>query len=498
MHRLLVRRPDAVILFIAGYFLLEFLVRLAMPHSMRYDESQQAFFSQWLTLGYDSQPPLYNWFQTLFISVFGLSLAAISIVKNIVLFLVYLSYYKLARLVLSDKVFAVIATLSLLTIPQLFWEAQRDLTHTVAQLLTISLFLYGIIRTLKTPSLTTYVITGVALGLGMLSKYNFALLAAAALVAVWFHPQGRARLFDRRFLLTLVISLLIFLPHGLWLIHNFGLASGRTLGIMEQDAPKNGLVKLVQGPLEFVELVIVICAPTLAVYALVFGKSLFGNLRQANEWTRFFEMLFLVIGLLVLVLIVAIGMTALRDRWLLPFLFLLPIYLCLKMETAGVKGEDFARRFLYIPLAMMLIIPALLLARVSVPMLFKSYEAYNVPYAGFMQQIVTAEGKRPGLVLTDDWLPAGNLHLQLPDVPVMSMFFSNLKTGYQWTADRPILLAWLPKKGANDMPPTLAAWLHDNLGPQYATSEIREAAIPYINGRNGDTYRFAYSWVYPK
>lgn len=498
MHRLLVRRPDAVVLLIAGYFVLEFLVRLAMPHSMRYDESQQAFFSQWLTLGYDSQPPLYNWFQTLFISVFGLSLASISIVKNFVLFLVYVSYYKLARQILTDRFFAVIATLSLLTIPQLFWEAQRDLTHTVAQLLTINLFLYATICTLKAPSLGTYALTGIALGLGMLSKYNFALVVAAALVAVWLHPQGRTRLFDKRFLLTILLSLVIFLPHGLWLIHNVGLASGRTLGIMEQDAPRSAFAKLVQGPIEFFKLAIVICLPTLVIYCLVFGKSFFGSLRATNEWTRFLETIFIVIGVLVLVLIFAVGMTALRDRWLLPFLFLLPILLCLKMELAGVRSADFAKRFVYIPLAMMLIIPALLLTRVTFPSIFKSYEAYNVPYAAFMSQTIGEQGKMPGLVLTDDWLPAGNLRLQVPNVPVMSLFFANLKVNYQWTADRPILVAWLPKKDAADMPESLSTWLRDTLGPQYASPAISLKEVPYIHAHKGDRFRFAYAWVYPQ
>lgn len=498
MHRLLVRRPDAILLLLAGYFLLEFAVRLTMPYGLRFDESQQALFSQWLTLGYDSQPPLYNWIQTLTVSAFGLSLAAISIVKNVILFLVYVSYYRLAREILSDKLFAAIATLSLLTIPQLFWEAQRDLTHTVMQLLTINLFLYGIARTLKAPSAGAYIFTGIALGLGMLSKYNFVLLAAAAIVAVLMRPQGRARVFDKRLLLTLLFAALIFLPHGLWLIHNLDIASGRTLGIMEQDAPKGVFSKLVKGPLEFVKLVVVICAPTLAVYALVFGRTFFGSLRQSNEWTRFFDVLFVVIGLLVLVLIVTIGMTALRDRWLLPFLFLMPIYLCLKMELAGVKAADFCRRFVYIPLVMMLVIPALLLARVVFPTLFGSYDHYNTPYPAFVRQVVAAEGKRPGLVLTDTWLPGGNLHLQLPDVPTMSLFFGNLKADYQWTADRPILVAWRP--GPNDaaMPAMLTSWLHDTLGPQYATPDIRLMDLPYIHGKAGDMASFAYCWIYPK
>jgi 4-amino-4-deoxy-L-arabinose transferase-like glycosyltransferase len=465
---------------------------------MRYDESQQAFFSQWLTLGYDSQPPLYNWVQTSVVSVFGLSLATISIVKNIVLFLVYLTYYRLSRLVLKDGFLAVIATLSLLTIPQLFWEAQRDLTHTVAQMLMINLFLIGIIRTLKAPSLSSYVLTGVALGLGMLSKYNFALLAAAAAVAVWLHPMGRARLFDRRFIATSVIALLIFLPHGLWLIHHFDLASGRTLGIMEQDAPSGRWAKLVQGPVEFVKLTVVICLPTLVVWALVFRRDLVDNLKRSNEWTRFFATIFIVVGVAVLFLIFSIGMTALRDRWLLPFLFLLPLYLSLKLEIGGVSGERFAKRFIYVPLALMVLIPAVLLARVTIPKAFGSYEAYNVPYAGFVSEIVSAQGKRPGLVMTDDWLPAGNLRLQLPDVPVMSMFFSNLVKPFEWTSDRPVLVVWLPKKKGDAMPASLSGWINDRLGPQYADAAVSQADVGYIHGKPGDTAHFAYSWIYPR
>ncbi len=498
MHRFLVRRPDAVILLLAGYFLVEFLVRLAMPHGLRYDESQQALFSQWLTFGYDSQPPLYNWVQSIVVSVFGLSLAAISSVKNLFLFLVYISYYRLAREVLTDKVFAAIATLSLLTIPQFFWEAQRDLTHTVAQLVTINLFLCGVIRTLKAPSLGSYIFTGVALGLGMLSKYNFALLVAGAFVAVLMHPQGRARVFDKRFLLTIAISVLIFLPHGLWLMHNLGLASGRTLGIMEQNAPDGAFAKFVKGPLKFLRLILVISAPTLVVYALVFGKSLFRNFGRSNEWTRFFEILLAVIAILVLILIVTIGMTDMRDRWLLPFLFLLPIYLCLKMEIAGIKAADFGKRFFYVPLVMMVVIPVLLLVRTFFPSLFGAFDHYNTPYPAFVQQIVAAEGKKPGLVLTDGWLPAGNLHLQLPDVPAMSLFFPNLTTDYAWSASRPILIVWRPGKDNGVMPVELSNWLRDTLGPQYAAPDTKLADVQYIHGKPGEMASFAYGWVYPK
>jgi 4-amino-4-deoxy-L-arabinose transferase-like glycosyltransferase len=496
--RLFARKPDAVILLLAGYFLLEFFVRLAMPQGLRYDESQQAFFSQWLALGYDSQPPLYNWVNATVVALFGLSVATLAFVKNAALFLVYVSYYKLARLVLKDKFFAAIATLSLFAIPQLSWEAQRDLTHTVAELLTVNLFLHAVIRTLKAPDIASYFLMGVALGLGMLSKYNFVLVPAAALVAVWFHPQGRSRIFDKRFLMTITVGLLIFLPHGLWLVHNLDLASGRTLGIMAQNAPASAISKFSAGPLKFVKLVILMGAPTLLLYALVFRGSFLKNLKQSDEWTRFFEIFAAVLALSVLALIVAVGMTDLRDRWLLPFLLPLPIYLCLKMEAAGVNPDAFAKRFIYIPLALMLLIPAALLVRVTLPHWFKSYEAYNVPYDSFVEQVVASEGKQPGLAVTDDWLPAGNLKLQLPTVPVMSRFFANLETGYEWSRNRPILLVWLPEKDNGAMPATLVEWLRSAVGPRYEGSTVRRADVSYANGEAGSAVTFAYSWIYPK
>ena len=57
---------------------------------------------------------------------------------------------------------------------------------------------------------------------------------------------------------------------------------------------------------------------------------------------------------------------------------------------------------------------------------------------------------------------------------------------------------WLPKKTGGNLPPVLAGWLNDNLGPQYATPDVKSADVGYIYGKPGDTYRFAYCWIYPK
>lgn len=497
MRSLLIRKPDAVLWLLASYFLLQFAVRLVMPDGLRYDESQQAFFSQWLTWGYDSQPPLYNWVQAAFVSIFGLSVASIAVIKNFALFLLYATYYRLAREVLTDRLYAVIATLSLLLIPQIAWEAQRDLTHTVALVITINLFLLFAVRVIKAPAAWNYIALGLFAGLGMLSKYNFALIPIAVFVAVAAHPRWRQRLIDRRILLAAITGFLVTFPHALWLIDNLAIASGRTLGIMAQDAPDTAFGQFIQGPIRFIRITLIILAPLFGVYLLVFRREGLRSLKQSTDWTRFFDRIFLTLVIVIFVLIVAIGMTALRDRWLMPFIALVPIWLCLKLEAEGVQSQSFASHFLAIPLIVMLVVPVVLLARTNLPGLFGSYQAYNMPYGAFVNELLNREGKRPGLVITPSWLPAGNLHLHMPDVPVMSTFFGNLVTDYLWGDESPILLVWLTDDDQPSIPSELTVWL-DREAPDHGPIEVRVAAHAYQHAFNASLARFAYAWISPR
>ena len=81
---------------------------------------------------------------------------------------------------------------------------------------------------------------------------------------------------------------------------------------------------------------------------------------------------------------------------------------------------------------------------------------------------------------------------------MMSMFFPNLKVGYDWTADKPILLAWLSSSDQIVVPSSLTEWVAANLGTQYAAIEAKQAAIGYARGNPDDKQRFGYAWIYPK
>ncbi|MGO8048353.1 hypothetical protein ACC713_36695, partial [Rhizobium johnstonii] len=62
----------------------------------------------------------------------------------------------------------------------------------------------------------------------------------------------------------------------------------------------------------------------------------------------------------ILLLIVFGGAAGIKDRWLVPMLFILPLYFCLKIEAAGVEtGKEF-RRFMPVVAVIMIGVPAAL------------------------------------------------------------------------------------------------------------------------------------------
>lgn len=497
MTRFLRAAPNGVFVLLACYFLVNFLVRLAMPDSLERDEAQQILLSQWLAAGYDTQPPFYNWVQYAIIKVTGPSVFAISLLKNLVLFLAYLFYGLTARTVLKSRDLAIIATLALLTIPQIAFEAQRDLTHTVAVIFAAALFFYGFFRTLSAPSAASYLLTGVAIGIGLISKYNFALLPAAALFAVFFDREWRQRVFDWRLLLTAGGSIAIVTPHALWLVEHLGLATEQTMEKLGDGT--TGLSSQIAGGFASLALAIVgFSIVTIVVFAAVFRGRLLTALSHGNRWTALIERMMLVFLLALTLLILFGGAEHIKDRWLTPLLLILPLYLCLKVEAAGEEDAFQLKRFFPVPFLIMLAVPAVLFGRVAMAGLTGDYQKLNVPYAAFAAHVRETDNVTPAAILTDDTHLAGNLRLQFPDVPVLSDNYSGFAPKVRLSSESPLLVVWRNESGTETgIPPDLA--LHASRAQEVALADpiLRSIGLPYIYGRGADTYSFGYALIYP-
>ncbi|MGR9245353.1 ArnT family glycosyltransferase [Rhizobium leguminosarum] len=479
-----------IFVLLAAYFVLQVGVRLATSHSLDLDEAEQVFRSQWLAAGYGPQPPFYNWLQYTIFQFAGVSLTALSVVKNLLLFSSYVLYGLTARLILRDKALVAIATLGLLTIPQMAFEMQRDLTHTVAVFFSASIFFFGFIRSLKQPSLGSYLISGIGIGFGLLAKYNFAILPAAALIAALSDARLRQRIFDWRLMLTAAVAFVIILPHLFWLKDNLDFATARTLEKMTASGDASYLTQVAMGVSSLALAIISFAALTVAVFALVLGKSLRPALTAGSEWTRLLERMMFVFLAGILLLIVFGGAAGIKDRWLVPMLFILPLYFCLKIEAAGVETGRVFRRFMPVVAIIMIGVPAVLYGSVATARFTGHYERLNRPYATMLELL--RKQAEPAAILAGDSLLAGNLRQDIPGVPVLSVDYPGFHPDL--AGRRPLLLVWLlPKGGSEALPPDMAEWLQPNLGVSAPQASVID--VPYFYGRGGDRYRFGYAWV---
>lgn len=467
------RLAPSILWIFAIYYVLQVIVRLALPDGLRIDEAQQVFLSQWFSAGYDAQPPLYNWVQQLVFAILGDYLPGLAVLKSVVLFAIVATYYQLARMLLKSPSYAVMATLGLFLIPQMFWQAQRDLTHTTATMLLLNLMMIAAVLVLRSPSLRNYLLLGAAIGFGMLTKYNFALFLPALAMAVLLHPVGRARIFDWRILATAAIAALILLPHALWFIQNLKVASSVTVARMGEDAGDTGrLGEIATGLGNLVLITLIIAAPVCAAVCLPFGKAAWKPGKAGTVESRFIGSFLVAILSLLVLLIFAVTFTTIRDRWMLPLLQMLPLYLALKLEAEGFEAKLALRRLMPVALGIMTLLPVATFVAGS-----RSTSHYQQPYTAFAAAFTAQEQVAPAIIATPDWTTAGNLKMRWPDASVISTQFLNLQTTPARLSEGPIALIW---RGDSSEPPgELLAWVKANAGQGMLLPPSQTITLPF-------------------
>ncbi|AFL49365.1 4-amino-4-deoxy-L-arabinose transferase-like glycosyltransferase [Sinorhizobium fredii] len=493
MRDIVDRRPNLVFSVLAGYFLLCIMLRLAASPSLEIDEAEQAFLSQFLQLGYGPQPPFYNWLQYGLAQLIGTSLATMTILKNGLLFLCCLFYGLAAQLVLKDRRLSAIAMFGVLSLPPVFLLAQRDLSHTVAALFAVSLFLYGFLRTLTRPSLFSYLLAGAAVGIGVISKYNFVLVPIAAIVAVLPEPELRKRIFDWRILAAIGVAGVVALPHGLWVLQNLDAASSGTLNEMKERAAEGRLMQALHGVFALASAIIGGSLVTLLVFGLVFRGKIRTIWQAESQWTRMIGRMIAICLLGVLLVVLGVAATHVREKWLVLFLVLLPLYLCLKIEAAAIDPAPGFRRF--VPLVACIVLGALVIvsARAVVRPWFGDYSKLNIPYAAFVEAVVEAEGRPPALVLTNDRQVAGNIRTRLADATVVIPHLSDVPLPN--AAKRPLLVVWRDKANPSPLLPANLKEALRSSGVPGSAATPRRLEVPYVYASGPDRYGFNYIWV---
>ncbi|WP_165873508.1 glycosyltransferase family 39 protein [Parasulfuritortus cantonensis] len=383
-----------------AYFAVNALSQCLVSPTAELDQAQQLVLSQDLSWGYGPQPPLYSWLVNLLFALTGPSLAVLYAVKVALLGLLVAGMLQAAREIGLDARARLLAVAGLALIPQFVWESQRDLTHSVLATVCAVWTLWALFRLYRAPSLANHVLLGVLVGLGVLSKYNFGFFVLALIGAALLTPAYRRRLLTPRLLLAVAVALLVLAPHLAWFAGHAGAATASSAKFkMAGGFAPAGAVSVLYAVLAFL-------GPLILAYALSWRRAGGRPAALDGAHTGLLVRLALVMLGLLMAFVLVTGATHVKDRWMQPLFFFVPLLAAMTVAHARV--------FLGLAGAIALAVAVLLPGQALWASLHDKASRRNLPYAE-LAAALRAEAGRPDVILASNELLAGNMRLAFPD-----------------------------------------------------------------------------------
>ncbi len=391
------------------YFLLHLSIRLLVSGSVELDEAEQVLLSQQMALGYGSQPPLYTWLQAGLFALFGPGVFALALLKNTLLLFLYLLTFCVAREMTGEDRPALAAMLSLFFIPQIAWEAQRDLTHSVLATTLAAATLYAAVRLCRRGKSGDYLLFGLCGGLGILAKYNFAVFMAALLLAGLTVRQFRERFLRSRMLLGLLVLFLVTGPHLGWVLTHTGEVL-RQAGTFERQALSSVWLDYARGGVSLVRAIASFLAPVAGIYLLLFFRWRAGE-ADRGPFSLLLGKTLLYGGLLCGGLILVFRVTHFKDRWMQPLLFASAIYLPLLVRRR--LADHGLRRLAAVASVVAIVVLIWLPGRTLLASQLGKSNRLNAPFS-VLGQALRQAGFEGGDILAGNRWVGGNLRLRFP------------------------------------------------------------------------------------
>lgn len=446
----------------AIYVLAIFLLWVLPPTSLAVDETEQMIATQVWSLGYGPQLPLYTWLQVLVFEVTGPGKLGLAVLKYSLLVAIYLGMWVLARRLGLGPWGAAIAMAGMLALPTLIWSAQRDLTHTALMATLCVWAMVAAIHAIQSGRMLSYLGFGVVLAAGMLSKWNFAFLAAGMFAAALLLRQGRLT----GFAASLIVMLTLLSAPAIWAINNPNIVLSSTHRFAINAGPGGaaaGAALLSLGEGVVTELLIL---TLLCLWA--FGSFLWTARTVPPQPTERF--LALSVGLTAAVSLLGVfasGTQEVNPRWLLPVTLFLPLLIALRVEPRLTqrRGTRFLSGIAGLAVVFGIAAPqAILWASPEPP-------SRLMPYA---EAAAPLRARAPEAVFVANHIVGGSLRAVAPDVGVVPshMFID---------ADLPIpeVVVWTATEPQPTPPEDLSNAFTAQTGNRIDPRRITESVVPY-------------------
>jgi hypothetical protein len=460
---------------VALYYALHVLIRTLVSDSLELDEAEQVFFSQWLLLGYGPEPPLYTWLQIGVNKMFWAGVFSLSLLKNLLLFLTLAFVFESGRILLKSSWTAALAAASLFFLPQIVWESQRDLTHSVLVTTMAAAAVLVSIQLARRPGTWSYIAVGLVFGLGLLAKYNFVILAVILLLLLACRKETRQLFRDRRMLLVPGLMLLVSGPYYAWFLLNLDVSTGSVhkFGLGQAGWPWEGLYSLAEAAVAFL-------TPLWAIFLAVFlpGRQIKPPWRAARTHAapRILHSYFLLLAAVFVLGVLFFQLTEFKSRWMQPLLFIFPVYLFSLLDLKRL-GQRSVRIWLGAVLAVAGLVLILIPGRVVLGPSLDYITHFNMPYKGLAKHL-QEQGLDSSLILTRGSRLGGNLGLHLPRARILDPVMGRQIIS-KVEAEKKAVLVWDSERTGEDPPQKVMDFAKDKLQLQPKSTKIRKVELPY-------------------
>ncbi|KZM47548.1 glycosyltransferase family 39 protein [Labrenzia sp. OB1] len=414
--------PFGVWSIVAAWGLAHLLLRALSTPVLGTDDMFENVLVQTLEPGYMlRQPPLYEWLLWSAQQVFGPTVQAALFVKYGLISLAGLFLFLIARKAVADPRLAALCVFSYSLYYQFGWNLHEGVTHTVVLTAACAASAYCFVKALETGRLGFYLLFGVSVGAGLLSKHSYPLFALALLLAALSDGRSRSRLRLDGLLLVPLAAALVYSPYAWW-IASEGLrllsSVSRTMGVTADASHMaragEGIGKLAFGLIGF-------SVPLVPLLLLFFWPRYLGRrspLEPAvNDVARLCGRTVLLMIVLTALLILFTGATHVKERHMHPLLLLLPVYLFADLERFG-----FHRRWRWLGGAVAAVVVIGFLARVPGLVAPDKFWCggncrHMKPYVD-LKAPLSELGAANATLIVDNGYTGGNLRVLFPDARI--------------------------------------------------------------------------------
>jgi hypothetical protein len=313
----------------------------------------------------------------------------------------------------------------MLLLPQIGWESQRDLTHSVLVTTLAAATLYVVVLLLRRPRPLLYLALGVVAGLGVLAKYSYVAFVLALGLALLTGRDTRAVLLNPWILAAGAVALAIVMPHALWLLDHWRQAAH---GTVEKLGSQGAATRAGRGVLGLGSLLLAVLEFT-GLWALVmlavFGRSIWhrpaalqGAERDATlpDLGRLWARYAIVLGVFFVGMVLVGDVTKFKDRWMQPFLFMVPlIFFACSPQLARHPRLGWLRRILA---GVAILLFVLITLRTPVAAWRGRFDELNYPMPELARTLRQHGYDGRGTIFTSERVLGGALRLQFPEAHV--------------------------------------------------------------------------------